>query len=118
MFIPSKENEAKNNHLSLGRCPHQTSLLMSTFLPRSVSSPNVCGFLDIVKISPLVGVLTEHLYCTFLVIFYETGTCQEVNLNPKDWTEKLEDRHDIKNEPSELLIRIAPLVGVLTEHLC
>jgi hypothetical protein len=83
-----------------------------------VSSPNVCGFLDIVKISPLVGVLTEHLYCTFLVIFYETGTCQEVNLNPKDWTEKLEDRHDIKNEPSELLIRIAPLVGVLTEHLC
>jgi hypothetical protein len=50
MFIPSKENEAKNNHLSLGRCPHQTSLLMSTFLPRSVSSPNVCGFLDIVKI--------------------------------------------------------------------
>jgi hypothetical protein len=42
--------EAKNNHCSLGRCPHQTSLLMSTFLPRSVSSPNVCGFLDIVKI--------------------------------------------------------------------
>jgi DNA-binding CsgD family transcriptional regulator len=46
------------------------------------------------------------LIFTFLVIFYETGTCQEVNLNPKDWAEKLEDRHDIKNEPSELLIRI------------
>lgn len=42
----------------------------------------------------------------FLVIFYETGTCQEANLNPKDWTEKLEDPHDIKNDASELLIGI------------
>jgi DNA-binding CsgD family transcriptional regulator len=29
-----------------------------------------------------------------------------VNLNPKEWAKKLEDRHDLKNEASELLIGI------------
>lgn len=43
------------------------------------------------------------LIFSFLVIFYEPATCQEVNLNPKDWAEKLEDPHDIKNEASLLL---------------
>ena len=38
------------------------------------------------------------LLFTFFVIFHETGTCQNVNLNPKDWDKKLSDPKDQKNE--------------------